>query len=307
VIDTRVARAFLASHLGRDPGAVELVGEGEWSRCFAFTADGAERVVRFGQHRDDFEKDRLAAFHGSTAVPVPAVLDIGPIFDGWFAISTRARGIDLGTLDERGWQRVLPALRRALEALGSVDLSTTSGCGVWDATGDAPHPSWAAFLMSVIDDPVEHRTHGWSRRLAASVVGDASLRRGIDALREVADAYTGPRRLAHADLINRNVLVDKERIAAFLDWGCSLYGDPLYDVAWLEVWSPWHAGLGAIDIRRELLDDVAALGDSFGDVGDRMRACSLRILVDALGYCAFVGRTDDLVAIDAQLTTLLAS
>jgi hypothetical protein len=60
-IDEAGARRFLAGWCGHGPGAVELVGEGEWSRCFAFTRDGRELVVRFGRHVDDFAKDRMAA------------------------------------------------------------------------------------------------------------------------------------------------------------------------------------------------------------------------------------------------------
>lgn len=33
--------------------------------------------------------------------------------------------------------------------------------------------------------------------------------------------------------MNRNVLVDHGRVAAVFDWGTSIVGDPLHDVAWL--------------------------------------------------------------------------
>lgn len=66
-IDEVGARSFLAGWCGHAPGRVGLVGEGEWSRCFGFTLDGQELVVRFGRHVGDFAKDRLAAAISSTA------------------------------------------------------------------------------------------------------------------------------------------------------------------------------------------------------------------------------------------------
>ena len=32
------------------------------------------------------------------------------------------------------------------------------------------------------------------------------------------------------------VLVDKERISGIFDWGCSLCGDHLYELAWFDFW-----------------------------------------------------------------------
>ena len=51
------------------------------------------------------------------------------------------------------------------------------------------------------------------------------------------------RHLIHSDLLNYNVLVADGRISAVIDWGCAMYGDFLYDLAWFEFWAPWYAGL----------------------------------------------------------------
>ncbi len=89
--DCAQVQAFLASHF--DPAACDVayVGAGAWSRCFGFRRGAQELVVRFGQHVDDFRKDRLAAAFRTPALPIPAVLAIGAAFDGFYAISTRTR------------------------------------------------------------------------------------------------------------------------------------------------------------------------------------------------------------------------
>jgi hygromycin-B 4-O-kinase len=42
----------------------------------------------------------------------------------------------------------------------------------------------------------------------------------------------------HGDMVNHNVLVQDPRITAVIDWGNALYGDWLYDAAWLIFWWP---------------------------------------------------------------------
>ena len=58
------------------------------------------------------------------------------------------------------------------------------------------------------------------------------------------------RHLIHSDLLNFNVLVADGRISAVIDWGCGMYGDFLYDLAWFEFWSPWYAAWRGIDFRQ---------------------------------------------------------
>ena len=61
-------------------------------------------------------------------------------------------------------------------------------------------------------------------------------------LRALAAGCPELRHVIHMDLLNRNVLVSEDgtRIEAVFDWGCSAYGDFLYDVAWFTFWAPWH-------------------------------------------------------------------
>jgi hygromycin-B 4-O-kinase len=291
------AREFLTAHLGRAVGAVELVGEGSWSRCFGFRDEGRERVIRFGNFFDDFEKDRRAAAFASPALPVPEVWELGEALGGYFAISTRAYGEPLETLGAREWEAVLPSLFALLDALRTIDVAHTSGYGGWDAQGIARCATWRDFLLSVEADTPERRTYGWRQRLAESPVGDTPFAAGMRRLFELADACPADRFIVHADLINRNVLVDSGRITAVFDWGCSFYGDFLYDLAWLEFWAPWHPSLAATDIRGEARRHYSAIGLDVPDFDARLRCCLIHIGLDHQAYCAHTGELDELQAV----------
>lgn len=291
------AAAFLAEHFDRGHVDVEHLGEGMWSRAFGFEHDDRELVVRFGRHRDDYEKDQRAGGFTSGVLPVPAVVEIGAAFDGYFAISTRARGAPLEELDEAGWRTTLPALFAALDAMRAVDVSHTAGFGGWDGRGHAPHETWRGFLLAVAADTPDRRTHGWRSLLARSVVGDGPFAEGLACLTEVSVDLPPFRHVVHADLINRNVLVADGQLGAVLDWGCSSYGDPLYDIAWLEHWAPWHPGLAAIDIRAEARRHHELLGLDTTDFDRRLRCCALHIGLDHQAYDAWLQDAEALVAV----------
>ena len=299
------AREFLIGHLGRQVEAFEWVGEGAWSRCFGFRDRGRDLVVRFGRHLEDFEKDRRAAGFASVALPVPEMLEVGRAPDGYFAISSRARGEPLETLDVVGLRAVLPFLLGALDAARRIDLSDTTGYGGWDAEGRAPYASWRDFLLAVDVDTPDRRTHGWRRKLIDSPLGDGSFRAGLKRLGELTVGLPEVRHLVHADLINRNVLVSSGQLSGVFDWGCSCYGDFLYDIAWLAFWAPWYEALDAIDICGEARLHYDAIGLEVPELDARLRCCMLHIGLDHLAYNAHTGNMKDLVEVNERLLPLL--
>jgi hygromycin-B 4-O-kinase len=98
----------------------------------------------------------------------------------------------------------------------------------------------------------------------------------------------------HCDLVNRNVLVSQDSIAGVFDWGCSLYGDHLYDLAWLEFWAPWYPKLSIHYLRLEMERRWREGGYAPEDKEVRLMACYLHIGLSHLAYNAHLG---DLAAV----------
>lgn len=302
------ARSLLEAHLGRSVGALELVGEGNWSRCFGFELGGRELVVRIGEQVDDFEKDRVAATFARPGLPAPAVLSVAPVGGGrYLAVSERGHGVALESLDQTGWRATLPSLFATLDALRSVDPAPAiTGAGVWGPDGAGRHDTWRRSLLAVADDPPGRRTHGWRAALASSVVGDATFRAGLVRLAELADAAPTERHLVHADLLNRNVLVAPDgSIASIFDWGCSMAGDHLYDLAGLVFWSAWYPDLAAVDVRTAAVAHLEQIGLDVPDLDARLLACQLHLALENLGHSAWLGLEHPLRWIESQLAALL--
>lgn len=301
------ARAWLVGHHGpgAEVGDVALLGEGAWSRAFAATVGGRELVVRFGRFRADFDRDAHAARWAGPHLPIPAVHHVGPVADGFVAVSDRCRGTPIEQLDAAGWAAVLPSLLDALAAMRSIEPDLP-GCGEWDATAGGPFPTWAANLRSVADDPAGRRSDGFRAALEREAPHEvATLDAAVARLDEVADAGDDHRHVIHGDLLNVNAVADGDRISGIFDWGCSAFGDPLYDAASLEFWAPWHPGVATVDVREVAAADAAARGRPEPDLDARWLACALHLGVENLAYCASVGRWTDLANTAARLRTYL--
>jgi hygromycin-B 4-O-kinase len=302
VTDAEACR-FVAGYYGRRAADVCALGAGEWSRAYAFVLDGREAVIRFGQHVEDFRKDQSMAAHSCAALPVPAVMEIAAAGDGYFAVSERAHGELLDGLDGPGMRAALPGLLAALDALRDIDVSGTEGYGIWTPDGTGPAPGWARALLAISGETP--RVPGWRAALAASPVGTRPFDQAYDRLRELADGLPDERHVIHGDLLYRDVLVQGPRITAVIDWGNALYGDWLYDAAWLIYWWPWFPQWQDIDITAELERHWEQHGRLPPDLHARLRACLVHIGLDAMAYNAYRGRWDDLARNASQLSELI--
>jgi hygromycin-B 4-O-kinase len=304
VLSLADAKRFLRGRYGSRAGAVTPLGAGDWSRVFAVTLDGREMAVKFGAYPEDFAKDALMAAHSSGSLPIPAVHDSGALAGGCFAVSQRARGNFLDQIDEAGMRAVLPALLAALRTVRDIKVPGPGGYGLWRSDGTAPHRSWRDALLDVTVDWPGSRTHGWRQALAGSPTGAGPFDDAADALRELAPSGPQPRQLIHSDLLYRNVFVQGTAITAVLDWGNSMYGDGLYDLAWLLYWWPWFPAWREIDIGVIIRDHLAAAGEWRDDTAARLRCYQIHIGLDSQAYNAFTGRWQELASNARQTTTL---
>jgi hygromycin-B 4-O-kinase len=281
------ANGFLGARFGGAASAVAAIGEGEWSRAYRFERAGNPYVIRFSATDEDFAKDRVAARYASRDLPIPRVVEMGEAFGGFYAISERAPGGYLDVLDGAQMRAVLPSLLAALDAARRIDLSATAGYGGWGADGTAPHLTWRAALLDVAHDRPTDRTPGWRRRLAASPTGSGPFDEAFAQLQALIDAC--PEERIHSDLLHFNVLVSGARISAVIDWGCAMYGDFLYDLAWCLYWQPWYPAWRTIDFRRAAADHYGSIGLQVPNMEERLRCYQVHIGLGAQAWDAFKG------------------
>ena len=231
--------------------------------------------------------------------------EIGEAYGGHYAIAQRMFGSPIDALDPEGWRAILPELLATLDQARTVDLSATTGFGIWDRDGNAPYASWREFLVAAGDDARGRRTHGWRKRLRESPTGDGPFTEALRRLERDCTSCPELRTLVHSDLLQNNVLVDHGRISGVFDWGCSLYGDFLYEHARLAFFAPWFAATVGIDFVAETARHFRSLGIPSDDMENRMHCYQIHIGLDAQAWNAFAGRWADLAVI-ADRTLALA-
>ncbi len=297
--------AFLVSRFDTGITGLEFLARGDWSVAYAFQSAGRDYVARFGDFHEDFAKDRLAGAFTSESLPIPQVVDLGEAFGGYYAISARVKGTLLDTLNGMEMRQVLPSLFAALDAARVADLSGSTGFGPWHADGNAPTPNWRSWLLTVAEDSPTRRTYGWRARLAASPTGEKPFAEALRVMTLLLPTCPEQRHLVHCDLLHNNVLVSGERITGVFDWGCSLYGDFLYDVAWLSFCSLWFPAWQDIDFPQEAQRHYTAIGLTVPDFAERLRCYELHIGLGAQSYNAYKERWEE-VALIAQGTLAVA-
>lgn len=286
-------RDFVSRRYGARATEPMLLGAGEWSKAYAFLLDGREAVIRFGAESEDVAKDEAMSRFNTAALPIPGVVERGATDPGFFCVSERAHGDYLDDLDEPGMRAVLPALFSAIDGIRAVPVDAAAGYGVWGADGIAPHASWCAALLAVGREPERPRVAGWRAALQSSPRGQAAFDAAFNAVAALAPGMPGARHVVHSDLLNRNVLVDGARVTAVLDWGSSLIGDWLYDVAWLLFWWPWYPAWREIDLRSAFEHHCSAAGALPLELEARLRCYQLHIGLESIGYSALKHRWGD--------------
>ncbi|WP_145138943.1 phosphotransferase family protein [Paenibacillus sp. Y412MC10] len=289
-IDLLGAVRFINSRFGSRAKDIAPVGAGDWSTAYGFTLDGQEMVIRFGTHVEDFQKDQVMGSLAPPMVPVPEVTLIGETSEGFYAVSRRVRGGHLDELDAGEMRRILPGLIDALLGLQQVDTGSISHGGEWRLGGR--RTSWSEELLSVTGP--RDRLSGWRERLDLFPAESKIFDSGVSALRRLAPRLPEYRGIAHCDLLNRNVLVDRGGLTGIIDWGNAIYGDPLYDMAWLLYWWPWYPQWQEIDLQQVLNDVWERQGGFPSQMEERLRCCLLHIGLDHIAYCAFRQRTEDM-------------
>jgi aminoglycoside phosphotransferase (APT) family kinase protein len=296
-LDVASVRLFLA---GRFPNLsqVAALDGGAWSQAFSFQRDGRDLVVRFGRYGDHYAKDRVAGSWRRAHLPAPEVVEIGGALDGTFAVSTRVVGGPIEALDEKDWLRVLPSVFEALSAMRDITAPGT-GFGSWTEDGATPCLSWREWLLTTAAGRPESRIRGWQDQLRAVPGAQARFDAGHAHLAALVDECPELRNVVHTDLTAGNTFVEGGHLTGILDWGNSIVGDPLYDIAHLTFWAPWHRGTRGLDLRsmaRDFFHD-----DRFDE---RLRCYEVHIGLDAQQYSAFTSRWDELESTAARTLEL---
>ena len=225
-----------------------------------------------------------ASTSATSRATIPDLLDVGEVDgDYYYAISERCFGDFLEDLAPERVEAVVPSLLATLDALRTTDTSGSSGFGPWDEKGNGRDRDWSEFLLAVDGGTPEAFRNTWRRDLARNELAKRTFGEGMRELEALARRCPNRRDLVHSDLLHGNAFVSGARIVGLVDWQCALYGDHLYELAWLTFCAPpWAPSLAAVGLRGRVLDHWHAAEVDLTDFDVRLRCYEIRIGLSAL-------------------------
>jgi len=225
--------------------AVEVlspVGTGQIASAFSYRVGLDEYVLRlvddtmatsFG--KDQLMSEKLAPLN----IPVPAIVMRGSHGDLHYAISRRVPGVQLDELPPNEFEILIPSLIDTLDAIHGVDIGETEGFGPFDDQGTGLYSSWAASILSVVEEGDADSFFGkWHQMFDETFLDRVYFDDILARMNDLLKFCPEERFLVHADFGFGNVLAHDGKITAVLDWSEARYGDFLVDVAWLDLGMP---------------------------------------------------------------------
>lgn len=234
-----------AQDYGISKAGLAPIADGEVSQAYFFESKGQSKVLRINIHTDEgFKKDQFAYEHFSSAdIPIPKVEAIGQLPGGLFyAVSERLPGITLEKLTGEQFKAALPAVIQTMEAIHQTE-PITPGFGWIKLDGNGKYDSWHEALdgsQAGEEDDSLDSVKFFERDIYNSV------RIKIKEYYRFCPKHI--RKLIHTDYGFGNTLFANGQVTGVLDWDGVAYGDPLYDVAWLDFWTgafSWKVNVAA--------------------------------------------------------------
>lgn len=267
---------------------LESLPGGNVARIFAFVTNGVACVIRFNEHLAlDFGKEvMIMEMLAETSVPIPPIVRIGTTGHLDYAVSLRAPGQTLQSLNLAANEAIIPEMMALLDEIHRADISATTGYGDFDASGKGRSRSWRKHLLEIRDD---HSGAGfnpsWDQAFATSVLERPVVDRLFARLTDLVGFCPEQRWLVHGDYGFDNILVENGRVTAVIDWLGARFGDFVYDVAWLDLWSE-------LDFTACFALHYAESGLIVPNFRERVRCYQCYMTIDALRFFALSGQTD---------------
>lgn len=295
---------FLQTIYRGEISKVNTASGGDWSQAFFFEVGGQSKVIRFSQADEDFLKDKFAHRFNSPNLPILEIEAIGKAFDGYYAISSKIEGEMVDHLPNDRIKQLVPPILSLFNALRTADLSGTTGYGGWNAAGMGTSHSWREFLAIANQfDPssrVDWRA-GLSNRPGTRALFDSVYQEMTSLLKYCPEE----RHLIHNDLLHFNLITKRNQVVGVIDWGCSLYGDFLYDLAMFDLWQFYYPSMEGVDWKGEAenyFNDLAVDTENFAE---RLKCYQCHLALDAIKYTVFKNNEQDLALITGRIKAII--
>ena len=240
-IDPEEVRRFLDKKFDFKVDNLEFLKGGEFSQAFSYDVRERSHVIKIRNTRKQFEKEFVAyetIKEKDNTIPIPRIFDIGVFQENenenlYYCISEKVEGKILTEYRYSEMKIIDPFLIRMLIKIHQVDISDTKNFGKWTKFEQTSFKSWKDYILDFIRDQKVYWNKIYSNGIFEKELHE-TLGKEIEELMEFSSEK---RYLVHGDYGYDNVLATPQgKITGVIDWEHSMFGDFVYDIAWLDFW-----------------------------------------------------------------------
>lgn len=193
---------------------------------------GSTRAANFARERRLYER-----YHAQR-LPMPRIVSTGITENVHYCISERAPGKTLLSLLIQIIGDIIPQLAETFARLQQLNLDETTGYGWVNSRGNGDFGSWPSFLASFFAEEQTGFWSGWYRLFEEGILERDVFRTLYGRMMDYAQKAPPERYLVHGDFHLGNIISDGSRITGIVDWEMAAYGDFVFDLATMHLWTP---------------------------------------------------------------------
>jgi hygromycin-B 4-O-kinase len=298
-INTNQAEEILQGALGEPVTNLLPIEMGELSKVFSFSIKDKSYVVHFRKSRESFDKaDFMNTVYGDK-LPIPRVVKSGEMDGIFFSISNKVEGKPVSSFSVPEQKIILDDLAIHFTNMSKIALDPSKGFGLISPSGTTFSKSWEEVIAGFFKEDQEGFYKDWTKLYKESFLEKSLFEEGYLAMMELIKYSPNTPTLVHGDFHLGNMLSDGEQVTGIVDWELSMYGDFMFDLAILHLWSPY------LDFPQKVRKLWLENGSDIVNFEERLRSHMLFKAIDGLRFYAKQGAKPSYDFIRERVVNLL--
>ncbi len=298
-ININQAEEILKGVFSKNVTNLSPIEMGELSKVFSFVVEDKPYVVHFRKSGESLDKaDYMSKVYGDR-LPIPSVVMSGKIDEIFFGISNKAEGKPISSYSVPEQKIILDDLAKHFTTMSQIIIDPSKGFGLISPENSAHSKSWGAVIAGFFEEDQEGFYKDWTKLYTESFLEKPLFEEGYSVMMELIKYSPNTPQLVHGDFHLGNLLSNGKQVTGIVDWELSMYGDFMYDLAVLNLWSPY------LDFPQKVRNLWLTNGSDIVNFEERLRSHTLFKAIDGLRFYAKQGAKPSYDFIREKVVNLL--
>jgi hygromycin-B 4-O-kinase len=272
---------------------------GQLSKVFSFEVKEESYIAHFRNNKESFDKAEYMFENYGHKLPIPKVVKRGKIGEIFYNISSKAKGKSISSYSNSELNISINDLAKQFINMSHIYVEPSKGFGMILPNGRAANKSWKAVLGDAFKENQEGFFKDWTNLYTESFLEKSLFQEGYSAIMELAKYSPEKPSLVHGDFHLGNMISDGSRVTGFVDWELAMYGDFMFDLAVLHLWTP-H-----LNFPQKIRELLAETEEDIEHFNERLRCNMLFKAIDGLRFFAKQGSKPSYDYIKEKVVSLL--